>query len=94
MEQQAILRFKKPSNQGGPVYYYDTVKTVKKNTSTKSIRTTDKLEEAKVFVSFGMAGLAAQYSEMNMQFEPITLEQAAMDEVARLKEILELTSKN
>jgi hypothetical protein len=94
MEQQAILRFKKPSNQGGPVYYYDTLKTTKKNISTKSIRTTNKLEEAKIFISFGMAGLAAQHAEMNMQFEPVTLEQASMDEVARLRQMLDLASKN
>lgn len=61
--------------------------------SAKRIITTDYVEQAKIFISFGLAGLAAQQPEMNNKFEAMPYEQALMEEVVTLRLQRDLTSK-
>jgi hypothetical protein len=91
MEKTAILKFKHKTNNGRPQYYFDTEAKPK---GGKKIVTTDLIEQAKVFNSFGLAGLAAQQPEMNSKFEVALLEDALMDEVKTMRLDRDLTGKN
>jgi len=95
MEKSGILRFKPKTNNGQPQYYHSTEKGPPndKGMSAKRIITTDYVEQAKIFISFGLAGLAAQQPEMNNKFEAMPYEQALMEEVVTLRLQRDLTSK-